>query len=65
MSYLVGVLDDRFSHNKALMFHMIYRRRSPGKFGKDKKKKKLKHLEEGEDDSSNKLIKFGSLPSYK
>ena len=35
------------------------------KIGKDKKKKKLKHLEEGEEESNSKLIKFGNLPTYK
>ncbi|XP_052226885.1 disintegrin and metalloproteinase domain-containing protein unc-71-like isoform X2 [Dreissena polymorpha] len=42
---------------------LCYRRRSP-KTSK-KKKKFIHHCEEGEVESANKLIKFGSLPSYR
>ncbi|WAR09848.1 UNC71-like protein, partial [Mya arenaria] len=51
----------------ALLFAMsflCYRRRSPMS-SRQKKKKLARHCEEGETESANKLIKFGSLPSYR
>ncbi|KAL3832018.1 hypothetical protein ACJMK2_023700, partial [Sinanodonta woodiana] len=51
-----------------LLFTFVcYRRKNPKKFGKKQKKKNFfsSASEDNEFDNSSKLIKFGSLPSYK